>query len=130
MIGIGADDSKHEADWLAGKLLALKVFPDDREGEVWGWKKSVVEAEYEVLCGASAPSRAAAFPARELTLLLSRSLAQSRSSRSRPTCARAQSPTFTAHALQMSPGRCTRTCSPTCGGGTSPSGSRTAGSRP
>ncbi|GAA5846859.1 hypothetical protein JCM9279_004469 [Rhodotorula babjevae] len=50
LIGIGADDSKHEADWLAGKLLALKVFPDDREGEVWGWKKSVVDADYEVLC--------------------------------------------------------------------------------
>ncbi|KPV77975.1 uncharacterized protein RHOBADRAFT_2034, partial [Rhodotorula graminis WP1] len=50
LVGIGADDSKHEADWLAGKLLALKVFPEDREGEVWGWKKSVVEADYEVLC--------------------------------------------------------------------------------
>ncbi|TNY17604.1 enoyl-CoA hydratase/carnithine racemase [Rhodotorula diobovata] len=50
LVGIGADDTKHEQEWLAQKLLALKVFPEDREGEVWGWKKSVVEADYEVLC--------------------------------------------------------------------------------
>ncbi|BGP36259.1 D-tyrosyl-tRNA(Tyr) deacylase [Rhodotorula kratochvilovae] len=50
LIGIGTHDSQFEADWLAGKLLALKVFPEDKDGEVWGWKNSVVEAGYEVLC--------------------------------------------------------------------------------
>ncbi|GJN92040.1 hypothetical protein Rhopal_005068-T1 [Rhodotorula paludigena] len=49
-IGIAPTDGEYERQWLVNKLLALKVFPEDREGEVWGWKKSVVDADYEVLC--------------------------------------------------------------------------------
>lgn len=51
LVGIGANDTEYESQWLAAKLLALKVFPEDKEGESWGWKKSVVEADYEILCG-------------------------------------------------------------------------------
>ncbi|BGP28366.1 D-tyrosyl-tRNA(Tyr) deacylase [Rhodotorula toruloides] len=50
LVGIGASDTDYESQWLATKLLALKVFPEDEEGESWGWKKSVVEADYEILC--------------------------------------------------------------------------------
>ncbi|BGO88486.1 hypothetical protein NBRC10512_003000 [Rhodotorula toruloides] len=50
LVGIGANDTEYESQWLAAKLLALKVFPEDKEGESWGWKKSVVEADYEILC--------------------------------------------------------------------------------
>ncbi|GAA5923758.1 D-tyrosyl-tRNA(Tyr) deacylase [Sporobolomyces koalae] len=50
LIGIGTDDTTHESEWLASKILGMRLFPDDQEGESWGWKKSVVDAGYEVLC--------------------------------------------------------------------------------
>ncbi|GAA5981520.1 hypothetical protein JCM10908_004141 [Rhodotorula pacifica] len=50
LIGISTSDTAYESQWLASKLLGLKVFPEDRDGEVWGWKNSVIEAGYEVLC--------------------------------------------------------------------------------
>lgn len=53
LIGISTTDTAYESSWLASKLLGLKVFPEDKDGEVWGWKNSVVDAGYEVLCGLS-----------------------------------------------------------------------------
>lgn len=50
LIGISTTDTAYESTWLASKLLGLKVFPEDKDGEVWGWKNSVVDAGYEVLC--------------------------------------------------------------------------------
>ncbi|GAA5882799.1 hypothetical protein JCM16303_002464 [Sporobolomyces ruberrimus] len=52
LIGIGTGDTEHESKWLASKLLNLRVFPEDKpEGEAqWGWKRSVIDADYEVLC--------------------------------------------------------------------------------
>jgi D-Tyr-tRNAtyr deacylase len=51
LIGIGTNDTEHESKWLASKLLGMRLFPDEKEGENWGWKRSVVDAGYEVLCG-------------------------------------------------------------------------------
>lgn len=51
LIGIGTNDTEHESKWLASKLLGMRLFPEDKEGESWGWKRSVVDAGYEVLCG-------------------------------------------------------------------------------
>lgn len=53
LIGISTTDTAYESHWLASKLLALKVFPEDKAGESWGWKNSVVDAQYEILCGQS-----------------------------------------------------------------------------
>ncbi|BGP52773.1 hypothetical protein JCM8202_003852 [Rhodotorula sphaerocarpa] len=50
LIGISTTDTAYESNWLASKLLALKVFPEDKAGESWGWKNSVVDAQYEILC--------------------------------------------------------------------------------
>ncbi|GAA6041007.1 hypothetical protein JCM8097_000537 [Rhodosporidiobolus ruineniae] len=50
LIGIGTNDTDHESQWLASKILNLKLFPEDTAGEVWGWKNSVMDASYEVLC--------------------------------------------------------------------------------
>ncbi|GAA6063814.1 hypothetical protein JCM10212_001645 [Sporobolomyces blumeae] len=50
LIGIGTKDTEYEAQWLASKLLNMRLFPADKDGEAWGWKASVVEAGYEVLC--------------------------------------------------------------------------------
>ncbi|GAA5858352.1 hypothetical protein JCM8547_004662 [Rhodosporidiobolus lusitaniae] len=50
LIGVGTGDTEHEREWLASKILGMKLFPEDKDGEVWGWKKSVVDADYEVLC--------------------------------------------------------------------------------
>lgn len=51
LIGISTTDTAYESQWLATKLLGLKIFPEDKEGEAWGWKSSVVDAQYEILCG-------------------------------------------------------------------------------
>lgn len=51
MIGIGTNDTEYEAKWLSSKLLAMRLFPEEKEGEEWGWKYSVKDAGYEVLCG-------------------------------------------------------------------------------
>ncbi|BGP12254.1 hypothetical protein JCM10213_000053 [Rhodosporidiobolus nylandii] len=50
LIGIGTQDTEWESQWLASKILAMKLFPEDKDGETWGWKNSVVDAGYEVLC--------------------------------------------------------------------------------
>jgi len=51
LIGVGTHDTDYEAKWLSSKLLAMRLFPEDKNGEEWGWKYSVQDAEYEVLCG-------------------------------------------------------------------------------
>ena len=53
LVGVATTDGEHELDWLATKLLAMKLFPNDEQGEPWGWKSSVVDREGEVLCGES-----------------------------------------------------------------------------
>ena len=50
LVGIGTNDTQHESEWIATKLLSLKLFPEN-EGDEWGWKKSVVEAGGQVLSG-------------------------------------------------------------------------------
>lgn len=50
LIGVGTHDTDYEAKWLSSKLLAMRLFPEDKNGEEWGWKYSVQDAEYEVLC--------------------------------------------------------------------------------
>lgn len=55
LIGIGVNDNAYDLAYVSGKILALRLFPD-QEHEDWGWKKSVVDAEYEVLCGKSSSS--------------------------------------------------------------------------
>lgn len=32
------------------QILGMKLFPEDKDGESWGWKYNVAEAGYEVLC--------------------------------------------------------------------------------
>lgn len=49
LVGIGTKDTTYELDWLAGKLLNARLFPDSAE-ESWGWKRNVMEIEAEVLC--------------------------------------------------------------------------------
>ncbi|KAM0793530.1 hypothetical protein ACM66B_000968 [Microbotryomycetes sp. NB124-2] len=54
LIGIQTTDTRAELEWLATKLLNLKLFPQsDGNGgaeDAWGWKKSVFDAGAEVLC--------------------------------------------------------------------------------
>ncbi|GAA6018661.1 hypothetical protein JCM10207_009000 [Rhodosporidiobolus poonsookiae] len=50
LIGIGTADTEYESTWLASKILNMKLFPEDKDGESWGWKNSVLDADYEVLC--------------------------------------------------------------------------------
>lgn len=52
LIGIGVNDTANDLAYVAGKILALRLFPEQGH-EDWGWKKSVVDAEFEVLCGES-----------------------------------------------------------------------------
>lgn len=47
LVGIGRKDAPKDADWLAKKLLNLRIFDDD-EGK--RWNKSVMDKQYEVLC--------------------------------------------------------------------------------
>jgi hypothetical protein len=54
----------------------MKLFPEDKDGESWGWKYSVVDADYEVLCGAFLIANVSVFT----TLFSSASLEQSPSS--------------------------------------------------
>jgi hypothetical protein len=55
LVGIGQDDVQQDADYVRNKILSLRLFPGKEEGESSGvsWKRSVVEADYEVLCGLS-----------------------------------------------------------------------------
>ena len=89
LIGISTTDTAYESTWLASKLLGLKVFPEDKDGEVWGWKNSVVDAGYEVLCGESSRSTTGSPDAYWNTR------AQSLNSLSTQISARAVSPTST-----------------------------------
>lgn len=50
LVGIGTRDTAFELDWLAGKLLNMRLFPD-AESDSWGWKKSVMDINGDVLCG-------------------------------------------------------------------------------
>lgn len=52
LVGIGTEDLPKDAEYCLSKVLGLKLFPQNEE-EHWGWVKSVVEAEGEVLCGTS-----------------------------------------------------------------------------
>jgi D-tyrosyl-tRNA(Tyr) deacylase len=47
LLGISKDDSSKEAEWMAKKLLNLRVF-DDEDGKPWS--KCVAEKKYEILC--------------------------------------------------------------------------------
>ncbi|KAK4055157.1 D-tyrosyl-tRNA(Tyr) deacylase [Microbotryomycetes sp. JL201] len=47
LVGITTSDTSAELEWLATKLLNLKLFP---QGDDWGWKSNVVEAKAQVLC--------------------------------------------------------------------------------
>lgn len=49
LIGIGTNDTQSDSQFLVGKILALKLFPDE-EGQDWGWKKTIAEAQAEILC--------------------------------------------------------------------------------
>ena len=48
LVGLGQHDTASDCDWLANKLLSLRLFSDDQGTP---WKKSVVDKQYEVLCG-------------------------------------------------------------------------------
>lgn len=50
LVGISRSDTPYELEWLANKMLGLRLFPDEA-ADSWGWKKSVVEAGGDVLCG-------------------------------------------------------------------------------
>lgn len=52
LVGIGTSDTPFEMEWLASKLLAMRLFPDEAD-EAWGWKKGVADIDGEVLCGES-----------------------------------------------------------------------------
>ncbi|KAL4238525.1 D-tyrosyl-tRNA(Tyr) deacylase [Mactra antiquata] len=47
LVGIGRKDAPKDADWLARKILNLRLFDDD-DGR--RWNKSVLDKQYEVLC--------------------------------------------------------------------------------
>ncbi|KAK6177170.1 hypothetical protein SNE40_015326 [Patella caerulea] len=47
LIGISKDDSKKEAEYIARKILNLRVF-DDENGK--RWNKNVMDKQLEVLC--------------------------------------------------------------------------------
>ncbi|GAA5836115.1 hypothetical protein JCM11251_007373 [Rhodosporidiobolus azoricus] len=50
LIGISTADTDYESTWLANKILNLKTFPDYKDGEEWGWKHSVMDADYDIIC--------------------------------------------------------------------------------
>lgn len=47
LVGIGRKDAPKDAEWLARKILNLRVFDDD-DGK--RWNKSVMDKKFEVLC--------------------------------------------------------------------------------
>ncbi|KAK4705467.1 D-aminoacyl-tRNA deacylase, partial [Phenoliferia sp. Uapishka_3] len=49
LVGIGTADTEQDLGWLVGKILALRLFPNEEDAES-SWKRSVVEAGAEVLC--------------------------------------------------------------------------------
>lgn len=50
LIGLGVNDTAFECDWMAKKILNLKLFPMN-EGDSWGWNKTVQDAGGELLLG-------------------------------------------------------------------------------
>ncbi|GAA5899005.1 hypothetical protein JCM6882_004590 [Rhodosporidiobolus microsporus] len=50
LIGISTADTEYESEWLKNKILGLKMFPDYKDGEEWGWKHSVMDADYDIIC--------------------------------------------------------------------------------
>jgi len=46
LLGIEADDSGEDLEWLAGKLVGQRLFPD---GAGSAWSRSVIEAKGEIL---------------------------------------------------------------------------------
>ncbi|CAI8037102.1 D-aminoacyl-tRNA deacylase 1 [Geodia barretti] len=48
LLGISRDDSPKEAEWLATKLVNLRVFDDPETGKAWD--KSVADLGLEILC--------------------------------------------------------------------------------
>ena len=50
---IGKDDTLKEAESMAGKILKVKLWEDDKGVK---WKRNVQDIDGEVLCGPSDPS--------------------------------------------------------------------------
>lgn len=48
LIGIGDDDTSKDSEYIANKILSLKVFDDPSTGAMW--KRSVKDIEGEILC--------------------------------------------------------------------------------
>ncbi|CAB3988593.1 D-tyrosyl-tRNA(Tyr) deacylase 1 [Paramuricea clavata] len=46
LVGIGRDDTKKDIDYLANKILKLRLFEEDGKR----WRKSVMDLNYEVMC--------------------------------------------------------------------------------
>ncbi|XP_045182077.2 D-aminoacyl-tRNA deacylase-like [Mercenaria mercenaria] len=47
LVGVGRKDAPKEAEWLAQKILKLRLFDDDSGKR---WNKNVMEKQFEVLC--------------------------------------------------------------------------------
>ncbi|XP_053680137.1 D-aminoacyl-tRNA deacylase isoform X1 [Anopheles nili] len=48
LVGISTDDNANDVDWLARKLLSLRLFEEPATGK--RWMESVVDQQLEVLC--------------------------------------------------------------------------------
>jgi len=49
LIGIKDTDTTTDIDWIAKRLLNIRVWPDE-EDQRKGWSKSVVDKNYQILC--------------------------------------------------------------------------------
>jgi D-aminoacyl-tRNA deacylase len=49
LIGIKDTDTTTDIDWIAKRLLNIRVWPDEEEQRK-GWSKSVVDKNYQILC--------------------------------------------------------------------------------
>ena len=47
LLGISKDDTQREAEWLARKIVNLRLFDDDNGKP---WEKSVADRKHEILC--------------------------------------------------------------------------------
>ncbi|KAG9083558.1 D-tyrosyl-tRNA(Tyr) deacylase [Ceratobasidium sp. UAMH 11750] len=48
LIGIGDDDTSKDSEYIANKILSLKIFDDPKAGSMW--RQSVKDIEGEILC--------------------------------------------------------------------------------
>lgn len=48
LLGISKKDTQKEAEWMATKLINLRIFEDPESGK--GWNKSVADLGMEILC--------------------------------------------------------------------------------